>query len=57
MERLAQEDGGRHLLELVSEEKESSLLIPCADDAIAPYWGEPSCAKSSRKGQRLSTAK
>jgi hypothetical protein len=27
MERLAQEDGGRHLLELVDEEKESSTLF------------------------------
>jgi hypothetical protein len=27
MERLAQEDGGRHLLEFVSEEKESSPLF------------------------------
>jgi hypothetical protein len=49
MERHAQKDGGRHLLELAST-KQGELYrcaIPCgevADEEAAPYFGEPSCA-------------
>jgi hypothetical protein len=49
MERHAQKDGGRHLLELVSTRKGElyRCVIPCvkfADEETAPYFGELSCA-------------